>query len=166
MAETILSLPLSRGMVALVDEIDFLNLSRWKWHALKIKKSGGRPKFYAARSDYASGKMILMHREIMSAPPVSKVDHRNPENTLDNRRENLRCVTNMQNSWNSRKHPGKTTSQFKGVWLAESGRWVAQLMCAGKKIRLGRFDNERDAAIAYNVAASEAFGEFARLNVV
>jgi hypothetical protein len=157
----VVEIPLSRGMVALVDEADYACLSRWKWHALKVQKPHGRPKFYAARSDYAAGTMVLMHREIMQAPADYKVDHRNPENTLDNRRENLRCATNMQNSWNSRKHPDAKTSRFKGVWRTPSGKWAAQICANGVKRRLGLFREEVDAATAYNFAAEEAFGEFA-----
>jgi hypothetical protein len=106
-----------------------------------------------------------MHRVIMDAHPDQKVDHINPAGTLDNRRSNLRCVSNMQNSWNSRKHPGITSSRFKGVWRTPSGRWAASLKCDGTKVYLGRFSDEVDAATAYNFAAVDAFGEFARVNL-
>ena len=105
-----------------------------------------------------------MHRYLMSATGSQKVDHKDPWSTLDNRRNNLRIVTNAENSWNSRPHPGPKTSKYKGVWLTNSGRWAASLMRHGRKIRLGVFSDQETAAKAYNEAAKEAFGEFARVN--
>ncbi len=157
-------IPLSRGMSAVVDIQDFAAISPWKWHALKVKKAGGRARYYAARTDYSSRKMILMHRVIMDPGIGEKVDHRDPECTLDNRRCNLRIASNMQNSWNSRKHPDAKGSRFKGVWLASGGKWIADITCGGKKLRLGRFTDENDAALAYDFAAMRCFGNFARLN--
>lgn len=158
-------LPLSRGLVALVDPEDYARLSPWKWHALKVGKKNGRSKFYAARTDYRTHKCILMHREIMGAAGSQKVDHIDADMTLDNRRANLRLASNAQNSQNQRKRPGLTSSRFKGVaFQKDRGSYGAAICANGKRQRRGAIRDEVDAATIYNFLAEGAFGEFARLN--
>jgi hypothetical protein len=105
----------------------------------------------------------LLHRIILDAPKGTDVDHING-NGLDNRRCNLRLATRSQNHANRFKKPG-TTSRFKGVRF-ERNRWHAQIRVQYKKTYLGSFRDEIDAALAYNAAALEAFGEFARINTI
>jgi HNH endonuclease/AP2 domain len=108
---------------------------------------------------------LSMHRAIMRAPTGAVVDHINGD-TLDNRRSNLRVVTQAQNSRNRRKTPG-LTSAYKGVYYraeAKSYPWCAIIQVNGMKVQLGQFMTERDAALAYNAAATRLHGEFARLN--
>jgi hypothetical protein len=72
----------------------------------------------------------------------------------------------MQNNANRKKSVG-TSSKFKGVSWYEAGKsWQSQIQVNRKMIYLGRYTNERDAAIAYNGAAMLHFGEFALLNEV
>ena len=108
------------------------------------------------------GKYIFMHRLIMNAPPGKVVDHFNA-NRQDNRRANLRLCSQAQNIRGRRKFRG--TSQFKGVsWNKRIRKWVASIFCDGKYIWLGHFGDEVEAARAYDKAARELFGEYARLN--
>ena len=114
---------------------------------------------------YATAKGgLLLHRLIMNAPSGVQVDHRNG-NGLDNRRSNLRIATNQQNHHNTKAHRDGT-SRFKGVhWESGREKWQAQITTPGGKHKtLGRFTVEEDAARAYDRAAREAFGEFARCN--
>ena len=151
---------LSQGKRALVDDEDYERLSRWKWSALRDGK-----RWYAVRS-YQDGKkrqLTYMHRQIMGAQSEQQVDHRNM-NGLDNRRENIRFCTNSQNHANTKKRAG-CTSKFKGVYLAAK-KWRAQIYVHKKRYQLGYFDDEVEAARSYNDAATELFGEFARLNVL
>jgi len=105
-----------------------------------------------------------MHREIMGSPKGLLVDHRNL-NRLDNRRENLRTATHSQNMQNRVKIRVKTTSQFIGVhWDPVERKWRAQISHQKKHLYLGRFQNEIDAAKAYDRAAIKYHTEFARLN--
>jgi hypothetical protein len=54
---------------------------------------------------------------------------------------------------------------YKGVhWKKDKQKWAAEIKKNYRKHRLGYFDIEEDAACAYNEAALELFGEFARLN--
>ena len=92
------------------------------------------------------------------------VDHIN-HNGLDNRRANLRIATASQNNANSRRGMNRGRSKYKGVWWDEkAGKWRAGIKCQGKCIHLGMFDDEIEAAKAYDRAAGLYHGEFAVLN--
>jgi hypothetical protein len=137
---------LNTGAIAIVDEKDFARLSQFHWREHK-----GRYTSYAVRS--VSNRCGL------------KVDHRNG-NGLDNRRSNLRHVTNIQNLQNQRASR-KGSSRFKGVhWVPENKCWMARICVNKQQMRLGRFKNEEEAARAYDRAAREHFGEFARPNFI
>lgn len=81
--------------------------------------------------------------------------------------DNCRWATRSQQMANTRKPKNGTTSKYKGVsWSKEKRGWVAQIRKGHSYLNLGRFASEVDAAIAYNAAASELFGEFANLNQI
>ncbi|MGB7581071.1 MAG: AP2/ERF family transcription factor [Sedimentisphaerales bacterium] len=155
-------IPLGEGRFTIVEPGDFYQLNRFNWCA---KENG--PRIYAVRLVGDSNnrtKIISMHREIMGEPAGMLVDHHN-RNTLDNRKENLRLATHSQNQFNKGKTTKKTTSRFIGVFFEkQSGRWVARTTVGGKRIWLGRFDDETEAAKAYDEAAKKYHGEFAQLN--
>lgn len=150
---------LTRGKVALVDDEDYEWLNQYKWSANYI---GG--KFYAVRSGPRPQKeTIYLHRVVMGTPKGMDVDHINGDG-LDNRRSNLRLSTHTENLQNQRKRPNNT-SGFKGVsWKKQDGKWRARITVNGKAVALGHFDDLEEAALAYDKAAIEHFGEFARLN--
>lgn len=88
---------------------------------------------------------------------VPELDHINRQRD-DNRIENLRSCTHSQNLGNARARVHK----YKGVTFCKATqKWRAQL-----NGHLGRFDTMEQAALAYNVAAINHFGEFANLNKV
>lgn len=91
------------------------------------------------------------------------IDHKNG-NTLDHRRTNLRITNHQCNTFNSKSRPG--TSSFKGVCAdhRRPKKWRATITIDGQQKWLGYFNNEIDAAKAYDEAAKQLFGEFARLN--
>ena len=149
-------IPLSQEKVALVDDEDFELVREYKWH---LKAS--RRFLYAETSTL--GSVMLMHRYILDAPDIKHVDHINDDG-LDNRRSNLRFCSAQQNLWNKRKQEG-CSSQYKGVvWDRQANKWRTRIRKDDKLIHLGRFKFEEGAAAAYDRAAIELFGEFARLN--
>jgi hypothetical protein len=97
-------------------------------------------------------------------PDCEEVDHVN-HNGLDNRRQNLRAATRLQNSANKRKRKDGLTSHYRGVnWDKSKDTFVAQICANGKKVKLGSFASEEAAAIMYNIFAKRYVGEFANLN--
>lgn len=154
-------IPLTRGMVALVDDEDYDRLSKHEWRAY------WRGYTFVARSRRrVGGRTLYMHREILNAPTGREVDHVDG-NSLNNCRSNIRLATTSQNNMNKGKPRIKRTptSKYKGVyWDRSSGAFRAGIRVNGIQKHLGQFRNEEDAARAYDVAAHELFGEFARLN--
>lgn len=149
---------LTQGKFALVDDEDFEFLNQWKWYAIKARTT-----FYAVRNVGRSPfqKRVWMHRAIMNTPAEMDTDHRD-NNGLNNQRENLRVCTNTQNQANKNKQTNNT-SGYKGVfWNNE--KWQARISIEGKKIHLGHFTNVEDAARAYDNAAKNIYGEYARTN--
>lgn len=104
-----------------------------------------------------------MHRIIMNLFDRNLfIDHIN-HNGLDNRKCNLRIVTNRQNHMNSRSFKG--TSKYKGIyWHKATTKWCSRIMFMREIIYLGEFNNEEEAAKMYDKKAIELFGNFAKLN--
>jgi hypothetical protein len=148
---------LTQGKVTLVDDEDFENLSKYKWHA-----HHGRFTFYAARLSRPSNKTIMMHRAIMCPMEGQAIDHINDDG-LDNRRSNLRIATYSQNAQNQRKRVNNTSGYIGVSWDKAQRKWRSQIKINQKQKKLGRFDNIHEAYEAYRQAAKEHFGEFARL---
>lgn len=152
---------LTLGKVALVDDEDYEYLSQWKWYAHKQTRSG----FRAVRINKATRKIVIMARVIMGigdGPLI--VDHIDRDG-LNNQRNNLRVCTKHQNNFN-KSVARNSTSKYLGVSLDQWGKWRATITLNYKQYSLGRYENEIDAAKAYNEKAKELFGEFANLNEV
>ncbi len=153
---------LGEGEFTIIDVQDYYRYCAFKWIM-----GGQGSVVYAVRSTKKeNGKITTrrLHREIMNAPKGLLVDHANGD-TLDNRRANLRLATHYQNTCNRRKIKSKTSSRFIGLYLdKKANTWVTAIKNHGKKIYLGRFKSEIDAAHAYDEAARKYHGEFAQLN--
>ena len=155
---------LSKGYETIVDDDMYNYLNQWKWSAQK-----GRNTYYAVHSSKPQNgkqKSICMHREILGlkAGDGRHTDHINGDG-LDNRRCNLRICTRSQNHQN--RHSIRGTSQFKGCsWYKRDKNWEVSITLNSRKIHLGYFDNEIEAAKAYDKKAGELFGEFAKCNFI
>ena len=61
----------------------------------------------------------------------------------------------------------KGSSKYKGVsWYSSRNKWYSYIHFNYEKIHIGYFENEKEAALAYNKKAKELFGEYAYLNEV
>jgi hypothetical protein len=148
------------GKTVLFDDEDYEKISCYSWHL-----SNHGIYLYAQGCKFGNWRIQpLMHRLIMEAKPGTFIDHKN-HNGLDNRRCNLRECSNSQNIANQmiRKYP--KTSVYKGVYKFQD-KWKAQISVDNIRFRLGCFDSEKDAAMAYNNAAIQKFGDFALLNKI
>ena len=147
---------------ALVDDEDYPRLLPYTWR----KNAQG----YAVRRIYTRiskgvrhAKDVRMHRQIMGEPEGMEIDH-SDNNGLNNQKSNLRVATHWQNLAN-RALQKNNTSGYRGVsWSKQAKKWWAQIYVDSKTMHLGLFDDVKDAARAYNEAAIERYGEFARLN--
>lgn len=133
-----------KGEVILVDNDDFDMVSKYCW--------------YVSTKGYAysrkNKKHVSMHRLLMT-PEKLQVDHIN-RNKLDNRKSNLRLVTNQQNQYNTRL-PRNNTSGFKGVYYnKDCDKWSAQITVNKKTINLGLFEN-KELAIQARLLAEKQY---------
>lgn len=151
--------PLTHDKFARVDAESAGAVLAHKWSAIR---SGER--WYAIASGGAE-RVLYMHRLVADAPDDMWVDHRNGDG-LDNVRANLRLATPSQNAANAKLRAGNKTG-FKGVSFCKATRrWRADITVNGRTRNLGRHATPEEAATAYDRAAAEHFGEFARLNGV
>lgn len=156
---------LTKGQWAVVDDEDYEWLMQWKWAA---HWDSHKKNYYADRCEWIGGQgrkklAIKMHRLILGLDRGDKRqgDHING-NSLDNRRSNLRIVTNAQNSINRRRYLSSTTG-CKGVsFRKDRGQYQSRITMDGKTRFLGFFSRLEDAAAAYRQAAKEMHGEFSR----
>lgn len=110
------------------------------------------------RSYYAHRIAWLM---VYGIWPDGIIDHINGD-PADNRIANLRIASKAQNSHN-RGRQKNNRSGFKGVcWHKRNKTWQASIVTCGKRKHLGRFDSAEEASAAYEAAALELHGEFAR----
>lgn len=132
---------LSNGMVAKVDAEDYEKINRNLWCAAKQRNV-----WYAHRA-IGNKKYERLHHTIFGVPPKGlMIDHINGDG-LDNRKYNLRIVTNRENCMN--RHHEKT-SRYPGVtWAKREQLWIAQAQIDGKHVHIGGYPTEELAYVAY-----------------
>jgi hypothetical protein len=151
---------LTQGQRAVVDDCNFELLNRFTWRASKSGKT-----YYAQRHCPSIGSRAHMHHDVLFLAGIAapRVDHIDGDG-LNNQLSNLRPATNAENMWN-RGRTRKNSSGYKGVYAAkEDGLWRAVIRCNGKQHHLGYFDSAEEAAAAYDQAAVQLHGQFARTN--
>ena len=162
--QSIKIIALTKGQVATIDACEYERAMKLLWAAAYRKSING---YYAAawtKLSDGTRKQIFMHHFVVGSD-MDHVDHHDG-NGLNNTRENLRPCTHSQNHANAPLR-ADNTSGYKGVsWSKHLGKWEAYVTANQKKRNLGYFSVKEDAARAYNAAALELFGEFAKLNHV
>jgi hypothetical protein len=104
-------------------------------------------------------RLVWLHQT--GAWPQEHIDHINGDRA-DNRIENLRVATRLENNRNVKRH-ADNASGFKGVSLHKrTQRYRSEITLAGRKRYLGLFDTPEEAHAAYCAAAETLHGEFAR----
>jgi hypothetical protein len=161
--------------------VDFTSPSGLRWRAsrsnrIKIGDVAGcqnKLGYWVIRIKTDEKRLYLCHRiiyfmETGQDPVGFFIDHttRDPSNNTA-----IRLATHSQNHANKDKQKtykgGKTSSKYKGVkWYKQYSKWTAVIWVKNEQKFLGYFVNEKEAAKAYNEAATKYFGEFARLNEI
>jgi hypothetical protein len=153
-----MKIPLTQGKFTLVDDEDYDYLNQWKWyyHEGYAVRMAPRPE----------RQRIHMHRVIlerMGFKDFGDSDHIN-RSRADNRRHNLRPATRRQNQCNQSKRYDNTSGYTGVYWERQRRKWRVQLGLNGRTKHIGRFDDKKEAARAYDMAAIIHHGEFAQLN--
>lgn len=145
------------------EDIDRLHLYRYTWHSVP----SGRTVYARA---WVNGRQQYLHRIVAGASEGEIVDHIDGDG-LHCPPTNLRVASHGQNMQNSAGRPDFRRSRFKGVTVGSgrmAGRWKSAIKVDGRSLHLGYFpgtpEGEIAAARAYDSAAQDHFGEFARLN--
>lgn len=147
------------GKYALIDDEDYEIVSLFRWNV----NTGGY--VYTYQLINGQRENILMHRLINNTPKKFSTDHID-HNTLNNLKYNLRTCTHQQNMHN-RKQTKICSSKFKGVsWDKQTKKWRALIRFNNIKKSIGYFNDEIEAAEAYNTAAVKMFGKHAYLNII
>lgn len=130
------------------------------------KLVAGAPNGYGRPCVGVSGKMQYLHRVIFLLHHgylPKYIDHIDGDKT-NNRIKNLRGCTHSQNMRNANISKNNT-SGLKGVdWKKQDKKWRSRVRVNGKQISLGLFNDKIEAAKAYDSAALEHHGEFAKTN--
>ena len=138
-----------------IDVDDYPIVSRYKW---VTNKAGYFVASIGMRDDH-----VFLHRLVMDPPEDAFVDHIdcNKSNCC---KSNLRICSQTENNRNVGLQQNNRCG-FKGVyWASDRGKWRAEITVDRKHIHLGSFDSAIEAAKAYDKAAVQHFGAFAKTN--
>lgn len=136
----------------LVSKSTYLKILDYKWYL----NSNGYP------ATYNFGRALSLHKFLY--PNLEKglvVDHINRDK-LDNRLENLRIITQKENSYNRNKN-SNSKNTYKGI--KKSGNtFTATVNKDGQKYEINNIPDEKEAAKIYDAMAEELFGQYAGKN--
>ena len=148
---------LTKNKFAVVDDDMFEIVNRNKWVSECVHGT-----WYAYRRN--GKKFLKMHRFILGlTDPRVKVDHMDG-NGLNNQRSNLRICTIAENNKNCKIRKDNTSGRKGVTWFKPNQKWGSAISANGIRRFLGLFENIDDATRAYDKAAEELHGEFARTN--
>lgn len=143
----------------IIDKKDYNIVKDYRW-----KVSQDSNTFYVQGRKNGKGHPIPIHRVLFNlTDSKTTVDHING-NGLDNRRQNLRVCTQLENNKNA-KIRKDNTSGYKGVHKMKN-RYSARIQSNGKRITIGYYDTAEDAAKAYNDYSLKLHGNYGKLNEI
>jgi hypothetical protein len=156
----------NKNLVCLVDDEDYESLSKYRWY---LSRKG-----YAQRNRRYVNKIpdrlpVQMHTMIIGNKDGLVIDHVN-NNKLDNRRSNLRHISNTENIRRRGVQKNSKTG-FKGVYFCKtkglkSTRYLSYIRVDKKLLFVGYFANKEEAAKAYNEASKKHHGEHGYQNAI
>lgn len=150
----------------LLDDEDFEKVSVYTWR--EAPKAPGYFLRMFSRG-YIKGEQqreyIFLHRYILGVKdPKIKVDHKNND-TLDNRRKNLRLATHQQNMCNRSKQKNNKSGYIGVWWKKDRNKWKAAVRLNRKEHFVGYFDDLLEAVRARDLKVVELHGDYAKVNL-
>jgi hypothetical protein len=148
-----------------IDKEDFERTSQHSWRV--TKGTTGRPRVVTSVRTPQGVRSVTLGKFLMAPPKGKQVYPRRFNEGLDYRKHNLIVCTLQERQRLLPKKRTETSSSYRGVSFAQrSKRWRAAIQVEGRTINLGLFKSEEDAALAYNRAAREHFGDLAYQNQI
>jgi hypothetical protein len=120
------------------------------WYAWQ----GGTTTYVCANAQRPKHGRIYLHRFLLCPPKGLVVDHKN-RNGLDNRRCNLRTVSQSVNCLNTVARAANRCGRRGVIWNERIRKWEARVDVAGKRIYLGCFDDLELASEAVRLKVAE-----------
>lgn len=147
-------------------KVDAEDLPRIEQHSWRITKgTTGRPRVVTSVKTEKGYRSITLGAFLMDPPKGKQVYPRRFNEGLDYRKSNLIVCTLKERQRLLPKKRIETSSVFRGVsYMKSTSKWRAGIEIEGKALNLGDFDSEEEAALAYNKAAREHFGDLAYQN--
>jgi hypothetical protein len=137
----------------IIDISDFDTIRNYSWYPK-------RSEWGTYCNGYVNKKVVVLHRFIMKAQVGQYIDHIDKD-TLNNKRDNLRFVTNQQNGFN-RKVGKNNTSSIMGIcWVESRNKWNVRIKLNYKNIFLGQYEDFDDAVKSRLQAEKLYFDDFA-----
>jgi hypothetical protein len=138
-----------------IDDLDIWNSCKWYYNK--------RDKRMFSSNGVQTSSLERCILSKITSDRYETVDHINC-NSMDNRKINLRGCTYAQNLMNRTKRIN-CSSKYKGVYYRKDRqKFSAEIKVNFKKLALGCYNTQEEAALAYNLAAKRLFGEYAKLN--
>lgn len=145
-----------------LDDLEKVINFPYTWYA---KYNHTNNEYYVVASVYhpelQQTRPIFLHQFLTNANGKD-VDHENND-TLDNRKSNMRVVMESNNSKNRKGRNRNNKSGYRNVSLIK-GKWVVQLQIDGKNKRLGSFDDVHKAGKFAEEMRQKYYGEYAGKN--
>lgn len=133
-----------KDLIILIDLDDVEKVKKFKWRCGKNNSN-----YYIrawGRKEDRYQKIIYLHRYVMDCPKYMQVDHISHD-TFDNRKQNLRICTSLENKQNV---PGRNSiSNHRNVhWNKRDKKWHVRMTINHKEIIIGYFKDLKEAVMA------------------
>jgi hypothetical protein len=148
--------------IMLVSALDMNSVLKYKWY---LTKTGYPGTYGTVDNNIKYSRPVHLHQMLYPNTPKGYViDHIN-RNRLDNRRDNLRICTPIENSYNKSK-PSNSNHKYKGVKAVgkKNLSYVASVTKDGIKREIRGIQTEKGAARIYDMMVDELFGVYAAKN--
>jgi hypothetical protein len=147
----------------LISKVDYPSIMDYKWYL----NNNGYPYTFGKGSVNFGKRGRTLHKFLYRKQLIEKgyvIDHIN-RNKLDNRKENLRIITQKENSYNRTKN-SNSNNKYKGVKIDKKsfGTYKATISKDNVKYEIKDIPDEDSAAKIYDLMAEDLFGEYAGKN--